>query len=66
MVSIHINATLASDNIVAFNVIVAAVIPLFVMLMSTTMFWGEKRLENFSVLQIIRLYYPIHKEHVIS
>jgi hypothetical protein len=47
----HIVATMELDVTVAFGTIVAFVIPLVALLMSSPVTWHKERLWNFSVLQ---------------
>jgi hypothetical protein len=55
MTSRHIVATMFLDNTVAFDTIVAFVIPLIVLLTSLTVKWCEEHLWKFSVLQKVHL-----------
>jgi hypothetical protein len=51
MTSAHITATIFLNNIVAFGIIVAFIIPLVALLTSSSVMWCEEHLQNFSVLQ---------------
>jgi uncharacterized membrane protein len=51
----HIVVTITLDTTVAFNTIVAFVIPLVALLMSLPMMWHKKHLWKFRVLQRVHL-----------
>jgi hypothetical protein len=57
----HIVATVTLDTIVAFDIIAALVIPLFVLLSASPLMWCKEHHCDFSVLQRVHLSSLVHQ-----